>query len=174
MQEIWKPIDGYEGRYEISNFGRLKSYLQDRNGKIKIGNKTFKGYRTALLYDADGNKKWIPIHRLVANAFIENPMNLPQINHKDENKENNHVENLEWCTNAYNHNYGTRNERASISNKCCSTTSKKIYSIDSDGNIESFDSVGEAERQTGNSHSNIVRTLKGKTSHCGNRQWFYY
>ena len=174
MQEIWKPIDGYEGRYEISNFGRLKSYLQDRNGKIKIGNKTFKGYRSALLYDADGNKSWIPIHRLVANAFIDNPMNLPQVNHKDENKENNHVENLEWCTNEYNHNYGTRNKRTSISNRCCPTTSKRIYSVDSDGNIESYDSVNEAERQTGISHSNIIRTLKGRTNHCGNRQWFYY
>jgi len=174
MEEVWKPIEGYEGRYEVSSFGRVKSYAQDRvRGKIKTGHPVRKGYRHILLYDADGNKKWYPIHRLVAAAFLPNPENLEQVNHMDEDKTNNYVGNLEWCDNGYNHNYGTRNERVAQANRCCETTSLKVYSIDETGKIEYFDSIGEAERQTGCSHSIIVRTLKGRTNHCGNRQWFY-
>ena len=174
MEEVWKPIQGYDGRYEVSNFGRVKSYAQDRaRGKIKTGHLTAKGYLSIPLYDGHCGLKWHPIHRLVAGAFLENPDNLEQVNHKDEDKTNNFVGNLEWCSNEYNHNYGTRNERVGEANKCCETTSLKVYSVDETGQIEFFDSIGEAERQTGCSHSNIVRTLKGRSSHCGNRQWFY-
>ena len=125
------------------------------------------------LYNRNGESKFFPIHRLVAEAFIENPHNFPFINHKDEDKSNNHVENLEWCTNEYNINYGTRNERAAKANRCCRTTSTRVYSVDENGQVEYFDSIGEAERQTGNSHCNIVRALKGRRSRCGGRQWFY-
>lgn len=174
MNEVWKQIDGYDGRYEVSNLGRVKSYAQDKSeGKIRKGNKTAKGYLTVLLYDGTGGSRWVPVHRLVATAFISNPNNLPQVNHKDENKQNNRVDNLEWCTNEYNVKYGTRTQRATESNKCCETTSLKVCSIDSSGKIDVFDSIGEAERQTGLSHSNIIRTLKGRSNHCGNRQWFY-
>ena len=174
MKEIWKEIEGYNGRYLISNLGRLKSYAQDRtNGKIKNGNMSFKGYLTVVLYDNDGNKKCYPVHRLVATAFLNNPDNLPQINHKDEVKTNNCVDNLEWCTNYYNCNYGTKIERVRKLNMCCKTTSLKVYSIDENGNKEYFDSIGEAERRTGNSHCNIVTALKGRRKTCGNRRWFY-
>ena len=131
MEEIWKEVEGYNGRYEISNLGRVRSYAQDRkSGKIKTGNQTAKGYRSILLYDGKGNSKWFPVHRLVAAAFLDNPDNLPQVNHKDENKLNNCSENLEWCTNEYNVRYGTRNERVAESNRCCPTTSRKVYSVD--------------------------------------------
>ena len=174
MEEVWKEICGYNGRYEISSIGRIKSFAQDRcNGKIKTGNLTKKGYLSVLLYDGYGGSKWFPIHRLVANAFIENPLNLPQVNHKDENKTNNRVDNLEWCTNEYNINYGTRSARAAEHNRCCATTSRKVYSVAEDGTIEFYESIGDAERKTGYSHSNIVRTLRGRTSRCGNREWFY-
>ena len=174
MEEIWKTVKGYEGRYEISNMGRVRSFAQDsKEGKIKIGNPNMRGYLCILLYDGNGNKKWYFVHRLVADAFIENPNEYPQINHKDENKTNNCVDNLEWCTNEYNIHYGTRLERVALSNRCCETTSSKIYSIDQDGNVEQYDSIGEAERQTGLCHSNIVRTLKGRSHTCGGRKWFY-
>lgn len=177
MQEVWKPVKGYEGRYEISSFGRLRSYAQDRTeGKIKIGHPTAKGYRQVYLYK-EGNTsrkgKWYPVHRLVANAFIPNPHNLPQVNHIDEDKANNRVDNLEWCDNDYNVHYGTKIERTRQSNMCCPTTSRKVYSVDESGEVEVFDSIGDAERRTGNSHSNIVRALKGRRPRCGGRTWFY-
>lgn len=174
MEEVWKPIPGYNGRYEISSFGRVKSFAQDRkNGKIKTGNLTFKGYLSITLRAPGGLPKTYPVHRLVAKAFIPNPDNLPQVNHKDENKTNNKVENLEWCTNEYNVNYGTKNLRTALANRCCETTSRKVYSIDDEGQIEYFDSIGEAARQTGLCHPNIINTLKGRRNRCGNRQWFY-
>ena len=172
--EIWKQIEGYDGKYQVSSYGRIKSFAQNKkDGAIKEGHLDYKGYPKISLYK-DHECKDFFIHRLVAMAFIDNPENLPQVNHKDEVKTNNCVENLEWCTNSYNHDYGTRNERAAVSNYCCETTSKKIYSVDAKtGQIEYFDSIGDAERKIGNSHCNIVRALKGRRPHCGGRQWFY-
>lgn len=174
MEEVWKNVDGYDGKYMISNYGRFKSFAQDKvNGRITTGYLDHKGYPKTTLYSKQLGEKEVFIHRLVAMAFIDNPHNYPQVNHKDEIKTNNHVENLEWCTNEYNINYGTRNERATKSNQCCPTTSLKVFSIDENGQIEYFDSIGEAERQTGNSHCNIVRALKGRRPRCGGRRWFY-
>lgn len=174
MEEIWKNVDGYNGRYQISNMGRLKSFAQDRkNGKIHTGSLTHKGYLSSKLYDGNGNSHMHPMHRLVASAFIDNPNGYPQINHLDEDKTNNRADNLEWCTNDYNMNYGTRSKRAAESNRCCPTTSKAVYSVDAKGNIEEYDSICEAERQTGIAHGNIVRHLKGKRPSCGGRHWFY-
>ena len=174
MEEIWKQIEGYEGRYEISSLGRVKSFVVEKEiGRLLSNIKTHLGYRTVRLYDGKGNSEWFPVHRLVAQAFIENPMNYPEVNHKDEVKDNNCVGNLEWCDRKYNVNYGTRIQRLSNSQINNELLSKKICSIDEYGRTEYYDSIGEAERQTGFSHSNIVRTLKGRTNHCGNRQWFY-
>ena len=174
MEEIWKPISGYEGKYEISNLGRIKSYAQkNRAGRITEGYEDKKGYRNIYLYKKPQCGKWHKIHRLVAMTFIPNPDNLPQVNHKDENKSNNCVDNLEWCDNNYNNHYGTRAQRAAESNKNCPTTSKKVYSVDADGHIEHYVSIGEAERITGLYHGNIVRTLKGRTPRCGGLKWYY-
>lgn len=117
--EIWKDIKGYENKYQISNLGKVKSLSR----KVKCGNgykkteerilrqnKDNRGYLMVNLYK-DNTQHTIKTHRLVANAFIPNHLNLPQINHKDEEKTNNTASNLEWCTNSYNCNYGTHNER---------------------------------------------------------------
>lgn len=174
MMEIWKPIDGYNGRYEVSNMGRIKSYAENaQDGKLIYGVITKLGYHNIRLYDGKGGFKTFPVHRLVALAFLPNPFNLSEVNHIDENKRNNRVENLEWCSRDYNVNFGMRNKKTSIALLRNEYTSKKVYSIDGSGRIDYYDSIGEAERQTGCSHSNIVRTLKGRTSHCGHRQWFY-
>ena len=171
MKEEWKVIPDYSD-YEISNLGRIKSYKQDRKGKISLGSKDKKGYLTKTLTNEFGRKTF-KVHRLVAQAFIPNIYNLPQINHIDENKENNRIDNLEWCDNCYNSNYGTRTERIALANRCCETTSKKVYSIDENNIKEFFDSIGEAERITGLPHSNIVRALKGRRKTCGGRKWYY-
>lgn len=114
MIEEWKPVVGYEGLYEVSSLGRVRSldrfYYRLHKGKVLSPTKDRYGYLTVTL-NCNGKSKTIKIHRLVAQAFIENPDNLPQVNHKDENPSNNNVDNLEWCTAKYNNNYGTRQER---------------------------------------------------------------
>ena len=111
--EIWKDIEGFEG-YQISNYGRVKSLGNDKTRKEKIlkGSKNGGGYLYVHLWK-DGKRTMKKVHRLVAEAFIENPQNLPEVNHKDECKTNNNVLNLEFCDRKYNINYGTRTEKCS-------------------------------------------------------------
>ena len=111
MDEIWKEMSGFEDMYEISNLSNI------RNKKTKRLIKQFKnrhGYVTARIYK-DGVGTTRTVHRLVAKTFIPNPENLPEVNHKDENKSNNVVSNLEWCTRIYNVYYGTGLERREAS-----------------------------------------------------------
>ena len=106
--EEWKNVIGYEGLYEVSNKGNVRNVR--RNTLLKLS-KNYYGYIQVWLYK-NGIRTGFKVHRLVAQAFIPNPDNLPQINHKDEDKLNNCVENLEWCSNEYNVNYGHRTENA--------------------------------------------------------------
>lgn len=116
MEEIWKDIIGFEGLYQVSNLGRVKSFRKPKQYKCAdeyimkeyIGNS---GYIVVTLYKSRSRTKKL-VHRLVADAFIPNPENLPHVNHKDENKHNNRADNLEWCTPKYNNNYGTLSMRA--------------------------------------------------------------
>ena len=108
--EIWKPVDGYEGLYEVSNLGRVKS-LKYGNEKVLKPVKDKDGYLVVSLY-RDGKRKMFKIHRLVAIAFIPNPEGFEQINHIDEDKTNNVALNIEWCDCKYNINFGSRNKRA--------------------------------------------------------------
>ena len=124
MKEIWKSIKGYEGLYEVSNFGKIKSL------KKKIILKQFKntnGYFRVKLWKNKKSKQFL-VHKLVAESFILNINNFPFINHIDENKENNCTNNLEFCTAKYNSNYGTRNLRLS-SPVLCVELNKKYNSI---------------------------------------------
>ena len=123
MCEIWKDIEGYEGIYQVSNFGNVKSLsrlthfenthksgyrlTKERILKSGVGSN---GYSSVVLRK-DGKSRTFMVHRLVALTFIPNLENLPEINHKDENKQNNHINNLEWCSHIYNGNYGTSKER---------------------------------------------------------------
>ncbi len=129
--EIWKDIKGYEGLYQISNYGRVKSIPRTKkhsyNGIAHLKEKILKpiyinGYQRVSLCK-NSKATYMFVHKLVANAFIKNPNNYPEINHIDENKANNIYNNLEWCTHSYNINYGTRNERVSQKEK---ETKRKI------------------------------------------------
>lgn len=173
MEEIWKSF-GYKD-YEVSNLGRVKSYKYDKeNGKIMKPYRDTKGYLQIDL-QLDGrkrqNRKHFAVHRLVAQAFISNPDNLPQVNHKDENKENNCIDNLEWCTNEYNAAYGTKGERVAQKRR------KPVCSVDVSGKIEEFDGLRVAGRaMTGDPKSSgscILQVINGEKPSAYGRQWFY-
>ena len=178
MSEIWKAIPGYEGIYEVSNQGRVRSlprvirmdsgignfYNYHHNGKVlklRINNK---GYCYVSLCG-----KKVLVHRLVAMAFVPNPDNLSCVNHKDENPKNNNAENLEWCTFQYNLDYGT----------CRARIAKHFWvaviGIDKDGNEHYFSSMREAEEKTGVNFRNIVACCqKKKHRHtAGGYRWRY-
>lgn len=97
QEEVWKDIEGYEGLYQVSTLGRVKSLARERVSKDKILKSSGVRYKLVCLYKS-GIVKYVKVHRLVANAFISNPENKPQVNHKDGNKFNNSVSNLEWAT----------------------------------------------------------------------------
>ena len=112
MIEQWKDIPDYEGKYQISNCGRLRSV---KNGLMKPMVAP-NGYLIACLWKKNKQKKFI-IHRLVAQVFIPNPNNLKEVNHKDEDKTNNNADNLEWCSHKYNMNYGKVKDKIRKANK---------------------------------------------------------
>lgn len=135
MNEEWKDVKGYEGRYKVSSFGNVYSYYVDRNLSI-AANKT--GYKYVVL-KKDGKQKHMQVHRLVAEAFIPNPKNLPIINHKDINVSNNHVDNLEWCDYHYNNTY----DNAQL--KRGEVLSKHVYAYDKNGDlVHEYNSTNEA------------------------------
>lgn len=157
MEEIWKDIPEYEGLYQVSNQGRVKSLYNFHNkGVIYLKNNLTKtGYYQVSL-SKHGNKQRFKVHRLVAMTFIPNPNKLPQINHKNEIKTDNRVENLEWCNQIYNCNYGTRLERAarSIGRKViCLETGKEFWS------------GAEAARQMNLDISHIAKCCRGELEH---------
>ena len=160
-EEIWKDIQGYEGKYMVSNYGRVKSLNYNNTGKEGIMKltKDGNGYLQVQLHK-DGKVKECRVNRLVAQAFLENPDNLPEVNHKDKIRTNNNVENLEWCTTQYNVEY---------------SKAKAVIGINKvSGLILEFPSSREAERQTGINQSHICACCKGKRyKSVGGYVWFY-
>lgn len=167
MVEIWKDIPGYEGLYQASNTGKIKSLNYNNTKKEKILKSKYdeRGYLAIELRNK-GKRFYTRVHRLVASAFLPNPDNLPQVNHKNEIKNDNRVENLEWCTNDYNCHYGTHYKRVSESNY------KKVNQYDLKGNyIKTFNSINEAKKETKATHIGSVCLGKRKTS--GGYIWKY-
>lgn len=186
MKEIYKPIEGYEGLYEISNLGNVKSLDYGRTGKEQIlkGGKDRYGYLYVLLYKNKERKK-ITTHRLVATTFIPNKENKPCINHKNEIKTDNRAENLEWVTIKENNNYGTHNERIAKANrgkkrsqetieKLSKSHSIPIVQLDLHGNfIAVHQGATQVGRDLGFYSSNINACCKGKYKTAHGYKWYF-
>ena len=180
--------------YEVSNKGQVKRLDRDTIGKdgkkyhrkerILKASLEGSGYLKVHLFDNEGREKTLKVHRLVAKAFISNPEDKSDVNHKDEVKTNNCVENLEWMTHKENMNYGTRTERAvksiskdtykAIGEVTRKRLSKPVVQYSKDGElIQIWSSINEAGRQLGISHGNISLVVQGKRKTCGGFVWKY-
>lgn len=180
--ENWKDVVGYENEYQVSNFGRVRSVTKEVNckngcqavkkGKILSLTKRKKGYLCVSL-SSHGKSRVIEVQRLVAMAFIPNPNNLPCVNHIDENKENNCVENLEWCSYSYNNNYGKRKRKASEA-RINGKLSKKVYQFDLNNElIAEYPSLAEVKRLHGYDASKISLCARGKRKTAYGCLWRY-
>lgn len=170
INEIWKQYKATN--YEVSTVGRVRNIKTKR---VLKPYKTPKGYLRIYL-SINKKQKWIFIHRLVAEVFIPNPLNLLYINHKDENKTNNTVENLEWCTHEYNNSYGTRNERIGKARIGIYNTknSKTVLQLRKDGSlVRIWPSVHEIKRQLHFSQSNISKCCNRKLYSAYGFKWCY-
>lgn len=175
--EVWKDVVGYEGFYQVSNEGNVRSVerivpfgnrTRTVPSKTRVQAKDKRGYSTVML--SKNNKlKNAKVHRLVAEAFIDNPDALPEVNHKDENKQNNHVSNLEWCEHIYNTVYGTKLERQR------EKKSIPIIQFDKKGNkLKEYDSAMQAEHEVnGKFTGNINKCLKGEIKTAFGYIWKY-
>lgn len=199
MKEVWKDIQGYEGLYQVSNLGRVRHLpytikwggkLEHRPLKESNQHKNTGGYCIVVLSKNSKSKQFL-IHRLVAQAFIPNPDNLPEVNHIDEDKTNNKVDNLEWCDRKYNINYGTRTERAvktrkenpkkhktTISKHKTNPKSKMIRKSKYDSvwieerdiygsQIGLYHGIEEAVKNSGKSYNSIISNIRGITKTAG-------
>jgi hypothetical protein len=165
MKEIWRNVVNYEGLYMVSNLGYVKS-LGNGNARnpnwqkeriLKSG-KDKDGYLKVALFK-DGKRKNYSVHRLVALAFLPNPNNLPQVNHINEIKNDNRVENLEWCSAKYNNNYGNHNKRVSESQTNYPKFSKQVLCVET-GVV--YPSLMQVKRELGFSISSISEVCLGK------------
>lgn len=170
MQEIWKDIPGYEGLYQISNLGRVKSYMERAKvpGEIIKATATMKnGYHTTSLYK-NGKTVTKLIHRMVAEAFVDNPYGYKEINHKDENKNNNCADNLEWCTRKYNQNFGSCISRGS------EKQSKRILQFSLDGTfIGAYVRAHSIEKKLGLSRGVIGKCCRLEMPTAAGFVWRY-
>lgn len=173
MTEHWKSIKGYEGLYEVSDLGNVRSLSR---GNVLKPVQRAHGYLGVMLYGKGGHKKrgfkTFSVHRLVAEAFIPNPDNLPEVNHLDEDKQNNRADNLEWATHIDNSRYGTASKRraAKLVN---GLRSRRVSQYAMDGTfVMEFPSLAEAMRN-GYSSGNIVKCIQGKYRHAYGYLWRY-
>ena len=163
-EEIWCPIKGYEGLYEVSDQGRVKSLKFGKERIMKnIRNKD--GYLSVGLRK-NREQKWYLVHRLVAQTFIPNPDNLPEVNHKDEDKINNKVSNLEWCDRKYNQNYGTGIQRMA------EKKSKSVLQYTKSGEfVKEWKSGMDVQRNINYSRSDISLCCNGKLKSANGFVW---
>ena len=180
--EIWKDYKDYEGLYQASNLGRMRSldrWVKSKSGSVRLcKGKILKlctdkyGYLNVGLWKNNKVKTYL-VHRIIAETFLPNSDNLPCVNHKDENKLNNNAENLEWCSSSYNINFGTRNEKVAEKNtngKQC----KPILQYTLDGKfVREWKSAKQAEREGGFNQSHITHCCIGERKKHHNFIWKY-
>lgn len=169
MVEVWKDIPGYEGLYQVSDLGRIKSlerFVNGKSGVRKVSEKIVSvavknnGYLQVKLH-RKGERKFFGVHRLVAMVFVENFNNLPQVNHIDGNKKNNRADNLEWCTPSENQKHAVINGLHGARKQINKKNSKPVFQYDGDMNlIRRYPSISEAERQTGIPEGNISQSIR--------------
>ena len=180
MEEIWKAIEGYEGKYEVSNLGRVRSLPRPKTSRNAHGKYTFttkpkilrtftqRGGYQRISFGKGKDKVAIFVHRLVAQAFIPNPDNLPHVNHKDENPKNNRADNLEWCNAQYNTTYGTIPEKNSKAH------SIPVVQCDMNGNpIRTYPSATAAAESIGLTKGAVTKCCKGQNKTAGGYRWRY-
>ncbi len=181
--EQWKEIIGYEGRYEVSDCGNVRSlicystkrkaYILRKHPRLLRPNTTHDGYKRVTL-SKEGKMKSFTVHRLVAMAFLPNTDNAPAVNHKDEDITNNHVSNLEWCTNKYNSNYGTLRDRIKSRLNTNHHLAKQVVQMSLDGkDMATFPSTREAARHFGVRSECITRCCQGKYKQSAGFKWRY-
>lgn len=194
MKEIWKDVKGYEGSYMVSDLGNVKS-LDRRIGCAYGATRILPGrpmkqytndrYPKIGISDSNGDPKLVYVHRLVAEAFVENPNGYLEVNHKDENKQNNNAENLEWCDRQYNNTYGTKIERQVksmdyVSMGLAVSKTKRlvrydgVFQMDLNGNIiEQWNKMKEAGDSLGISYYGISNCCRGMAETSGGYRWMY-
>lgn len=166
--ETWKPVPGYEGRYEASDEGRIKSLVTNRI----LSQGTTGRYNNVVLCDGIGGKKTKSVHRIIAELFCEKNIGATEVNHKNENTHDNRAENLEWCTRLYNLTYGTAIKRRANAQRN-RHGSKRILQIDISGEIvREFPSLKEAKRN-GFDPAFIARCANGKHETAYGYKWRY-
>lgn len=164
LEETWKDIKGYEGLYQVSNFGMVKSlnYNGTKEEKLLKNKVESSGYIRLCLMK-NGKRKSVLLHRLVAEAFLENPENKKEVNHKDGNKENNNVDNLEWVTPSENilHRFRVLKQQNKTKSVICIEMNKK------------YKSIIEASRETKVARQNIGKCCRGEIKTAGGYSWRY-
>lgn len=173
VAEIWRPVIGYEGLYEVSNLGRVKSIPRNGTpGGILTPNYKNQKHYAHVALTKNAKPKTTSVHRIVAQAFIPNPDNKPQVNHIDGDKKNNCADNLEWATQSENMRHAFKFGLKDTM-KAVEANKRKVASYRDDKLVKMYDSVRDAEKDTGVCNQNIIKVCQKRRKNAGGLEWRY-